>query len=69
MRKFLILPLILLVFHVSAQERVAYDSVLAKKLGADKYGMKKYVMVFLKTGPVKINNKDSAAALQKNNFK
>lgn len=28
----------------------AYDSTLAKKLGADEYGMKKYVMVLLKTG-------------------
>lgn len=27
-----------------------YDSTLAKKLKADDYGMKKYVMVFLKTG-------------------
>lgn len=31
---------------------VAYDSTLAKKLNADDYGMKKYVMVFLKTGSV-----------------
>lgn len=28
----------------------AYDSTLARKLNADEYGMKKYVMVFLKTG-------------------
>ncbi|MCF0074775.1 YciI family protein [Dyadobacter sp. CY261] len=28
----------------------AYDSTLAKKLNADEYGMKKYVMVFLKSG-------------------
>ncbi len=27
-----------------------YDSVLAKKTGADEYGMKKYVLVMLKTG-------------------
>jgi uncharacterized protein YciI len=27
-----------------------YDSVLAKSLGADEYGMKKYVLVILKTG-------------------
>lgn len=27
-----------------------YDSVLAKKLGADDYGMKQYVFVILKTG-------------------
>jgi uncharacterized protein YciI len=30
----------------------AYDSTLAKKLNADDYGMKKYVMVLLKTGSV-----------------
>lgn len=30
--------------------KAAYDSTLAKKLGADEYGMKKYVMVLLKTG-------------------
>jgi len=36
---------------VSAQSNQAvYDSTLAKKLNADEYGMKKYVMVFLKTG-------------------
>jgi uncharacterized protein YciI len=29
---------------------IAYDSTLARKLNADEYGMKKYVMVFLKTG-------------------
>ncbi|WP_353717674.1 YciI family protein [Dyadobacter sp. 676] len=33
-----------------AQSNIAYDSTLAKKLNADEYGMKKYVMVFLKTG-------------------
>lgn len=28
-----------------------YDETLAKKTGADAYGMKTYVMAFLKTGP------------------
>jgi uncharacterized protein len=28
-----------------------YDSISAKKYGADDYGMKKYVMAFLKRGP------------------
>jgi len=28
-----------------------YDSTLAKKLGADQFGMKTYVMAFLKKGP------------------
>lgn len=36
---------------VKAQSgKSVYDSTLAKKLSADDYGMKKYVMVFLKTG-------------------
>jgi uncharacterized protein YciI len=30
----------------------AYDAVLAEKLGADAYGMKSYLLVMLKTGPV-----------------
>ena len=28
-----------------------YDAMLAKRLGADDYGMKQYVMAFLKKGP------------------
>ena len=43
-------------------QSVSYDAVLAKKLGADQYGMKKYVMAFLKSGTVKI--KDSAARME-----
>jgi len=33
-----------------AQEKPKYDETLAKKLGADNYGMKMYVLVILKTG-------------------
>lgn len=29
----------------------SFDSTLAQKLGADQYGMKPYIMAFLKTGP------------------
>ena len=39
-----------------------YDAALAKKLGADQYGMKKYVMAFLKSGPNRLQ--DSAARMQ-----
>lgn len=35
----------------------AYDSTLARKLGADQYGMKMYVLVILKTGPNKVEDK------------
>lgn len=37
-------------FGYSQSSNAVYDSTLAKKLGADEYGMKKYVMVLLKTG-------------------
>src|SRR5579862_5653549 len=43
----------------SISENPNYDAALAKKLGADEYGMKRYVMVFLKDGPTKL--KDSVA--------
>jgi uncharacterized protein YciI len=44
------------------QTKSVYDSLLAKQLGADDYGMKTYVMAFLKKGPLEI--KDSAARMQ-----
>jgi hypothetical protein len=31
-------------------DEFAYDSTLAAQLGADEYGMRKYVMAFLKAG-------------------
>jgi uncharacterized protein YciI len=43
---------------------VSYDSVLAKRLGADAYGMKAYVMAFLKAGPNRSADKAEAARLQ-----
>ena len=43
-------------------EKPGYDSIMAMKLGADDYGMKKYVMAFLKRGPNR--DQDSAAAAQ-----
>lgn len=43
--------LLSLSFFVAAQKtNPNYDSVLAKKLGADDYGMKKFILVILKTG-------------------
>lgn len=40
-----------------AQNKPVYDSILAKKLGADDYGMKKYVFCILKTGQSNITDK------------
>lgn len=44
---------------------IKYDSVLAKQLGADDYGMKKYVVAFLKTGPNQELDSAQAADLQR----
>lgn len=46
-------------FFAAAQDpSPEYDSTLAKQLGADEYGMKSYVLVILKTGPVDIQDKE-----------
>lgn len=37
--------------HDTGMANPAYDEALAQKLGADEYGMKRYVLVILKTGP------------------
>ena len=34
--------------------KAGYDAELAKRLGADDYGMKSYVLVILKSGPTKV---------------
>jgi uncharacterized protein YciI len=43
----------------------AFDSVLAKELGADDYGMKVYVMAFLKSGPNRSHDSATAANIQR----
>jgi uncharacterized protein YciI len=72
---FFIIPLI----FVSCQQRgnhvitdegnqepvIAYDSVLAKKLGATENGMAEYVMAFLKRGPNRSPDSTVRAELQK----
>jgi len=65
MKKFILIIAIATVsINCFAQKsaKPAYDAALAKKLGADKYGMKKYVMAFLKEGPTHLT--DSAAGMQ-----
>lgn len=46
-------------------EKSQYDPQLAEELGADEYGMKKYVMAFLKRGPNRDQSPEEAQALQK----
>lgn len=43
---------------------IVYDSINAKKYGADQYGMKKYVMAFLKRGPNRSLDEAKANELQ-----
>jgi uncharacterized protein len=44
-----------------------YDAELAKKLGADERGMRQYIMCFLKTGPLKVDE-TKRAELMKGHF-
>lgn len=41
-----------------------YDEALARRLGADEYGMHQYVLAFLKAGPSRDQDADTAASLQ-----
>ncbi|NRB49703.1 MAG: hypothetical protein HRU41_18625 [Saprospiraceae bacterium] len=46
-------------------EETGYDAELAESVGADQYGMRQYVMAFLKAGPNRSQDSIEAAALQK----
>ena len=48
-----------------AEEQMTYDSTLAAQLGADEYGMRKYVMAFLKAGPNQDMDSTQASKLQR----
>ncbi|HZZ74911.1 MAG TPA: YciI family protein [Puia sp.] len=72
MKNLLIICFCCLVWTANAQsnrQSNVYDSVLAKKLGADQYGMKHYVMAFLKTGPNQITDSLKRIELQKAHLK
>ena len=51
--------------HVTPSSPIVYDSVLAKSLGADDYGMRQYVMAFLKSGPNRSQDSTTAVQLQR----
>jgi uncharacterized protein YciI len=61
--KWLFLFLLLSLFAIDSRaQHASYDSLLAKQLGADDYGMKQYRLVILKTGvyiPPRQSLKDS----------
>jgi uncharacterized protein YciI len=41
----------------------AFDAELAKKTGADEQGMRRYVLVILKTGPTRVNDAEERKAM------
>lgn len=65
-KRFSLLALIVLMMagYANAQtQNPKYDKVLADSLGADDYGMKMYVLVILKTGLAKIDDKKTTDSL------
>lgn len=55
--------------EIPKQALPGYDSLLAKNLGADEYGMKAYVMAFLKAGPNRGQDSTEAAKIQQAHLK
>lgn len=55
---------------VLAQERPApgHDAELAKRLGADERGMRRYVLVILKTGPTRVADGEARKAMFAGHF-
>jgi uncharacterized protein len=49
----------------TAMSETTFDSTLAAQLGADQYGMRKFVMAFLKKGPNRDWTKEQADSLQR----
>lgn len=70
MKKIILLLAFTIVFSLNAQgndtptPKDTFNEKLAKEMGADDYGMRKYVMAFLKKGPNRPIDKDKAAKLQ-----
>lgn len=56
-------------YYAQITEDTSYDSLLAKKLGSDDYGMKAYVMAFLKAGPNRDLDSAATAKLQEAHLK
>lgn len=58
--------------NISAQDQSKinkdYDAELAKRLGADKYGMRNYVFVLLKTGDKKVEDEKERAKIFEGHF-
>lgn len=64
MRLVTILFLLLSFSAFGQQENSQLDTALVRQTGADQYGMRQYVMAFLKAGPNRNLPKEEAAKLQ-----
>jgi uncharacterized protein len=64
MRPLFLLSALLLTLASFSQDKTGYDSVLAKKWGADQYGMKQYVMAFLKKGTKTVDSSERSQLIQ-----
>lgn len=58
-----IISLLLCTIAFGQSNNPKYDKALADSLGADDYGMKMYVLVLLKTGPVQTSDKKMSDSL------
>ena len=73
-KAFLGVTLVLLFVNIASAQNdqasasATYDAALAAKLGADERGMKSYVMCFLKTGPLKVDDANKRAELMRGHF-
>ena len=54
---FMLLAIACMIISAHAQMPAGYDSALAHKTGADDYGMKPYILAFLKKGGTSITDK------------
>jgi uncharacterized protein len=61
---FCLLSISLSLFAQEKKQPVEYNAALAKKLGADDHGMKRYVLAYLKKGPNRSQDSATAAQLQ-----
>ena len=54
--------------HAADSPVTYYDAALAKKVGADEHGMRKYVLVILKTGPHRVPDGPARQEMFKGHF-
>ena len=66
MNRLLVFVLLLVMLSASAiaQDESEFDAELASQLGADAYGMRPYVMAFLKAGPNRSQSPEQRDSLQ-----